>query len=68
MKRTARKTLLLSTEGGKKRERREKKKALQMLKDIKGVHERVGWWLLQQGEKQHYFTVQIKGGGKAAYL
>lgn len=54
----------------KEEERRGKKKkeALKMLKDIKGIHERVGWWLLQQGEKQHYFTVQIKGSGKAAYL
>lgn len=50
------------------RKEKKKKKALKMLKDIKGIHERVGWWLLQQGEKQHYFTVQIKGSGKAAYL
>lgn len=50
-----------------KEKKKKSKAALKMLKDIKGIHERVGWWLLQQGEK-HYFTVQIKGSGKAAYL
>lgn len=49
------------------KKKKKSKAALKMLKDIKGIHERVGWWLLQQGEK-HYFTVQIKGSGKAAYL